>query len=78
MLPADVVKRLSDVNRDDLLDLGAWVSNTEGREVEVTLHVVFGRLEELEVWAGTYGGEVRTALPSPESLRRKPTGASAD
>ena len=33
---------------------------------------------ELEVWAGWDGGEVRTALPSPGSLRRWSTGSRAN
>jgi hypothetical protein len=77
-LPADVVQGLSRVGRDDLLDLTARGINHEGRDVDVTLHVVLGRLAELEVWAGGDGGEVRTALPAAESLRPEPAGASQD
>ena len=61
----------------DLRDVTAWATNAEGREVQVTAHVVLGRLAELEVWAGWDGGEVRTALPSPGSLRRWSTGSRA-
>jgi len=68
-LPSDVVRQLSDVGRDDAFALSAWGVNDEGRDVEVTLHVVLGRLEELEVWAGWDGGEVQTALPAAETLR---------
>ena len=68
-LSTDVVRRLSDVGRDNVLDVSAWGVNDEGRAVLVTLHVVEGLLEELEVWAGWDGGEVRTTLPSAASLR---------
>jgi hypothetical protein len=69
-----VVKRLSETGRDDVLVLSAWGVNDEVRDVWVTLHVVLGRLEELEVWPGWDGGEVRTALPPAESLCRGATG----
>src|SRR5438067_11741044 len=65
----DVLRRLSPVGRDDVLDVTAYATNRKGREVEITLHIVFGRLEELEIWAGTFGGDPRTEVPSPESLR---------
>ena len=41
----------------------------DGREVDVTLHVVDGRIEELEVWAATFGGDPRSELPVPGALR---------
>ena len=71
VLPAELVARLSDTGSDDSLGVSAWGPNGEGRDVQVTLHVVRGRLDELEVWPGWDGGEVRTALPSGESLRRE-------
>jgi hypothetical protein len=68
-LAADAVRRLSDVGRHDVLGVSAWGLNDERRAVQVTLHVVSGRLQELEVWAGWDGGEVQTTLPAAESLR---------
>jgi hypothetical protein len=61
-----------------VLGLSDWGVSDEGRDVEVTLQVVLGRLEELEVWAGWDGGELRTALPLAESLRRAATGGPWD
>ncbi len=40
-----------------------------GRSVDVNLHVVDGRMEELEVWAGSFGDDPRIGLPDPGSLR---------
>lgn len=73
-LAAEVVRRLDTVGRDDVCAVTAWGVNRHGREVEVTLHVVFGHLEELEIWAGWDGGEVETELPGAESLRRERRG----
>jgi hypothetical protein len=41
----------------------------DGRELELVLHIGGGRLRELEVWAGTWGGDPRTELPPPETVR---------
>jgi hypothetical protein len=68
-LSTEAIRRLSEVGRDDVVDVSAWGVNDEGRAVLVTLHVVDGLLHELEVWAGWDGGEVRTTLPSAASLR---------
>lgn len=46
--------------------LTAHGSNVEGRDVQVTLHVCLGRIEELEIWAGHEGD---TPLPPAEALR---------
>jgi hypothetical protein len=41
-----------------------------GREIELTLHVVFGRMSELEIWDGSDGqGESRGELPDLATLR---------
>jgi hypothetical protein len=69
-LPPGVLKQLSDTDRTDVLNLSAWGVNRGGREVEVTLHLVHGRLHELEVWAGTYRGDPVTDLPKPQTIRR--------
>lgn len=55
-----MIRRLSPVGRDDVLSVTAWGRNQEARAVDVTLHVVFGMVQELEVWAGWDGGEVAT------------------
>ena len=39
------------------------------RELDVILHVIAGRLVELEIWAGTFGGDPRTELPDAGTLR---------
>ncbi|HEX6700988.1 MAG TPA: hypothetical protein VF101_09695 [Gaiellaceae bacterium] len=46
--------------------LTAHGQNTDGREVQVTLHVARGRLDELEIWAGEEG---ETTLPPTDGLR---------
>ena len=71
-MPREAIKRLSDLGRDDVLNVTAWGTNRQGRKVEATLHVVFGRLVELEVWAGTCAGEAGTNLPQADTLRRNP------
>lgn len=66
-----VMRRLSHAGRDDVLSVTAWGMNHDEREVEVTLHVVLGVVEELEVWAGGDGGEVVTEVPVVETMRRE-------
>ncbi len=46
----------------------AEARSPDGRRLDVTLHVVAGRLTELEIWAATFGGDVRTGLPRVETL----------
>jgi hypothetical protein len=46
--------------------LTAHGTNGDGREVQVTLHVSLGRIDELEIWAGEEG---ETALPRTDALR---------
>ena len=67
-LAPEIVGKLSDTGRDDLLDVSAWAANEAGGEVEVTLHVLLGRVKELEVWAGTLGGDTRVQIPAVASL----------
>ena len=40
----------------------------DGRAVDVILHVIAGRIVELEIWAGTFGGDPRTELPDAATL----------
>lgn len=54
---------------DHLIVVRAVGQNRAGQEVEVILHVVLGLAEELELWAGTWGGDVRTDLPAVDTLR---------
>jgi hypothetical protein len=44
----------------------AWGRNAAGEDVQVTLHVLDGRLDELELWAGREGP---TQLPPLSTLR---------
>jgi hypothetical protein len=50
-------------------------TSSTGVDVEVTLHVIFGRLTELEVWDGALlDGESRGELPDVETLvHREPS-----
>ncbi len=50
-------------------DIGADAVAPDGRAVDVILHASGGELVELEVWAGTFGGDPRTELPNPATLR---------
>jgi hypothetical protein len=47
--------------------LTAWGRNPAGEEVQVTAHVLDGRLDELELWAGREGP---TQLPAVSALSR--------
>jgi hypothetical protein len=44
--------------RVDWVRIGA-VQNMGSSAIEVTLHIVDGRLYELEIWTGQYGGRAR-------------------
>jgi hypothetical protein len=48
----------------------ARATSPDGREVDVILHVIAGRLVGLEVWAGMYGDDPRTELPDISTLSR--------
>jgi hypothetical protein len=50
-------------------DISADAKAPDGRAVEVILHISGGRLVELEIWAGTFGGDPRTELPDPATVR---------
>jgi hypothetical protein len=50
-------------------DIAADAEAPDGRTLDVILHVTGGKLVELEVWAGTFGGDPRTDLPNPATLR---------
>jgi hypothetical protein len=51
--------------RTDWVPLTAWHRKSRG-STEVTLHVVGGRLEELEIWAGGFGVRPRVDLAKLE------------
>jgi hypothetical protein len=58
------------VGRDDYIGLTADGLSAAGTDVEVTLHVIFGRMTELEIWDGSdRGGESRGELPDVATLR---------
>ena len=67
-LRATEMKQRSEFGRDDVLEIPAVGRNRAGKRVEVTLHVVYGRIWELEIWAGWDGGEVRTDVPDVTTL----------
>jgi hypothetical protein len=50
-------------------DIAAEAKAPDGRALDVILHISGGELVELEVWAGTFGGDPRTDLPDPATLR---------
>jgi len=67
-LSDEAMLRLSDNSRGDSCEIRAWGQNAEGHRVQVNLHLVGGRLHELEVWAGWDGSESVTTLPGAETL----------
>jgi hypothetical protein len=55
--------------RDDYIGIRARGRSEAGTEIEVTLHVVHGRMAELEIWDGAQtGGRSRGELPELDSL----------
>jgi hypothetical protein len=58
-----------DVRYGEDADVSAEGRSPDGRELDVVLHIVGGRLCELEVWAGTFGGDPRTELPDASTLK---------
>ena len=52
----------------EIVAAGHGVGDGEWRKVSVTLHIVQGRLEELEVWGGTRDGTNEGNLPDPKSV----------
>jgi hypothetical protein len=54
--------------RDDYIGVSAIGRNRNGREIDVTLHAVFGLINELEIWTGDPKA-TRTDIPVPETLR---------
>ena len=56
----------SPFGRSDWIPFTARGSDTAGQDVEVTLHVCAGYLQELEIWTGEYGD---FSIPEPETLR---------
>ena len=58
------------VGSDTYIGLTADGLSAEGTDVEVTLHVISGRMTELEIWDGSdRGGESRGELPDIATLR---------
>ena len=65
----------SSVDSDDYIGLTADGVSTAGTDVEVTLHVIFGRMTELEIWDGSdRGGESRCELPGVATLEHRERG----
>jgi hypothetical protein len=72
-VPADAPVAVLDPHHPDVrhgvdVDITADAVAPDGREIEVILHVMGGQLQELEVWAGTWGGDPRTELPDVATL----------
>jgi hypothetical protein len=57
-----------DVRHGDQAEVYAHAVNSDGRHLDVILHVVEGRLQELEVW-GRDPARPRVSLPDPDALR---------
>jgi hypothetical protein len=69
LVPEDVVVAHEPVGRDDYMMVEAWGRNASRHTVFVTLHVVFGRLDEMEVWARWDGKTApETDLPPADTL----------
>ena len=51
------------------LTIERFATAPDGRCVQVNLHILGGRLFELEIWAGWLGGDPSTELPDPSTLR---------
>jgi hypothetical protein len=62
--PSDVVS-----GRTDWVSITAYGRSATGTEIEVTLHLIEGRLYELEIWDGTWTqGQSRGEMPDPATL----------
>jgi hypothetical protein len=56
--------------RNGAYELGADGTSSAGGDVEVTLHVVLGRITELEIWDGAFtDGKSRGELPEIRTLQ---------
>jgi hypothetical protein len=55
--------------RADAIPITAWGVSDSGTEIEVTLHVIFGRMHELEIWDGWDSGKSKGEFPDPETLQ---------
>jgi hypothetical protein len=58
-----------DVRHGADLTIERVATGPDGRCIQVNLHVLGGRLFELEIWAGSLGGDPSTELPDPSTLR---------
>jgi hypothetical protein len=67
-LSAEAIAQLSD-DPDRSIELTAYGLNDQDGELQVTLHIGLGRLVELEIWAGVWGADPRTTLPSVDTLQ---------
>lgn len=72
LVPPSVMSLLSHDGRTGWAELSAWGTDDTGRRVEVNLHVVEGRLFELEVWAGWDGTSPVTSLPELHTMTTGP------
>jgi hypothetical protein len=58
------------IGRHDYIGLTADGLSAAGTDVEVTLHIVLGRMTELEIWDGaSTGGKSRGELPEIATLQ---------
>jgi hypothetical protein len=64
----DAVAAWAIPGRDDWCPVTARAIAADGRTVEVTLHLVEGRIHELEVWPSSLGGDPAVALSALSPL----------
>jgi hypothetical protein len=57
-----------DVRHGHDISIEAEATGPDGRPLDVILHILGGRLFELEVWAGMYGRDPATELPNTDTL----------
>jgi hypothetical protein len=71
-VPPEVMARLTrGTGREDVLEITADSTSNRGSELQVTLHLSFGEVVELEVWGAHEDGELVTELPSVEALAHR-------
>jgi hypothetical protein len=68
-VPVEIIAAHEPLGRDDYMLVQAWGRNAAGHGIDISLHVVFGRLDELEIWARWDGKTAPdTDLPVAETL----------
>jgi hypothetical protein len=71
-VPAAVMEPLTrGTGRDDVLEITASETSDYAGELQVTLHVSFGDVVELEVWGADKEGELVTEVPAVDVLTHR-------